>query len=844
MHLNPVFCSGLPPSGTMMHIPMINTLNNALLAGLMLAVLVILPGQAQAQETRTASPEEVLADEFARAALTALTMPQAEETDHPLRLASILLEQATQLDTDNPDLWKLRVELARELDDVEALEAALSSYLETGVADDQASLDLISLRLGKYNTLDERFYALEQLLESANGRQMSDPLRSRVASQAAALAGELVEPAAQARWVVEAARLDPANAQAALMLMDIVIERGSDTVRQGSALINVVRAQPLDPLSRLELAELLASESAFARSNQQFGVVDSWLGSQPVYIGESVFRELMPMHAYRSWTMGLASTGRSIPTLQVIEALDEYFLAFHEARDTAVDAGLDISQVPAMPKAVPVDIELIRLSVLDSESDLDAAAASFERIEAAFSQAQSQQEESQEAGDGDSSSDSTVDSSAGTLALIAAIFGPDPAQAQALIDALPTDSEDAAIARGFIAARSGDAELARQLLTPLAEEMPIASCGLALVADSNPTRALQEIIRENPGSMAALAAGRQLSKLEAQPLPTSTGQALKDYCERFPEALWAVDLERSPWIDVRLKIEPARFGMLDPINAEITIWNTTRFPIAIGDDSFIHPRAMMTPTPTINGQSIGAITPVVVDLSSSLTLGPGERLIVDTRLDLHGLGVLRYLNPGVGILFNARLIVNPVVGRAGNFVPLATGGISTARNCVIQGPAPTAERIQEWITDLGATGTATRMIAQARLAGLNADVITDPEMRALKQQVVEDLLQGIPQMSEAEQAWAILHMRSAEEPGATYDAITDYVKQSDSAMVWLAYLSRQVVEPESAMISEALKRQDMPVVPIFAQERRRALRQLETAQAEAERQQLENNTGP
>ncbi|XAL99717.1 hypothetical protein OT109_19325 [Phycisphaeraceae bacterium D3-23] len=776
---------------------------------------------ALAQEAVEAETNTLLADEFARAALTLLGLPQTGDDGHPLALAVILLDQAVELDPSNSQAWTLRMELAQQMGDAEAHETALVGYLATGIDDERAQYDLIRINLAKHQTLDQQFDALEQLLNSEGSRRLSDPLRSRLASYAASLAEELVDPQAQARWVVEAARLDPANGEAASMLYAIVVERGGDDLRQATALVNVVRASPMDPWSRLELADALASQASYDRALQQYQLVDNWIGSSPFVVGDKVFRQLLPTDIYRNWLHSLATTGADPLALQIVEALDGYYTAYHIALAAVAESGADISEAPEVPQTLPLDFEVIRLAILDGPSDTEAAAASFGRIQAGFAQVDQEGQ------------------TAGRLALLAAVFGPDLDQAQALAQALAEDDPDKATALGWVAARQGNSAQAIESLGPLADSDALAACGLAIAEDlddAGRARRLQEIIHRGPLDLAALAAGRRLSRDGRDIPPSRVGTALLERMSKFPESLWLADLNRTPWIDARLRIRPARFNQLDPINAEITLWNTSRFPIAIGDNEVIRPRAILQITASINGRPAPPLQPIVVDLGRKLTLGPGERLIIDTRLDYHQFGALRALNPGIGVLFDTRLIVNPAVGPNGSFIPAATGGVSTVRDCIVQGAPPNAERIEEWLGTIDSAETLTRLITVTRLAVLDRESFPEIVTLELVARLRGAMTEQLSRWDEHGQAWAMMFMRNAAASDSTYGAIAiEHLKNSDSELVWLAFLARQVKEADSEMLGEAIGRQDLARVARFAETYRRALREAEAAIAEQQR---------
>jgi len=795
-----------------------------LIVTVVLAV-VSAPGIRAQEADDAALADRLLADQFVRAAVSALAISQFEETNHPQKLAATLLDQSLELNSQNAEVWKFRAELARDMGNSEVWEQTLVGYLRTGVEDDQARYDLVTLRLAKHNTLDEQYRALDELLTSEAGRRLSNPLQSKLASFAASLAQELVEPANQARWVVHAVRLDPANAEAAEMLLALVLERGGDTLRQGTAMVTLIQADPLDPWNRLEIAGLLASEGAFTRSAQQFSVADRSISRSPVVLGETTLRELMPMSAYRTWSMCLATLGEDVVALQIISGVEEYLEAYHTGLAAAQSAGYDVSQAPQMPEQLPGELELVRLAVLDSPSDTDAAAEAFQRLEQLVGE----------------SEDQTLKTK---LALVAAVFGPDLDHARELVQALPEDAEQRAVGLGWIALRGEDQTTARELLTPLEPTSALAACGLARISlgdDANRSRLLQQVITRAPASLASLAAGRMLVKDGRDVLPTRTGSALTDLMRKYPETLWQMDLDRSPWVNVRVVIEPARLGPLDDINARITIWNTLRMPISIGEEGVIKPRALVFIQPKVGGQAIMPMPPQVIDLTQKITLAPGERLVIETRLDYHAFGMLRQLNSNRLISFDARVVVNPLMGANGSFHPSDTGGDSTMRDCLIEGLPANEQRIEQWIADLDSNTLSTRLGAIARLAGLSRKSQLDVITRTLEQELQSVMSERFPDMAEVYQAWTIMHLIEADDSTATYHNLAALVQQSDSDLVWLAYLTKQVTDPESELLVEAISRQDMPVVSAFAQDHRRALRQLMLAQEEAERDQAERD---
>lgn len=796
-----------------------NPLLNMMIKRSLLSILCVLSLSASADAVNT-DANDLLADNYVRSALSFLTFSEAIETDDPATLAGVLLDSAVKLNPDNAQAWSMRAELAQSAGDFDTYEQALVAYLRTGIDDDRARYDLIRYRLSSNNTLDAQLREVEQLLNGAAGRGFSGPLRSQLASFACSIANELADERARRKWAVEAARADPTNLQAAQTMLGLVIELGGDAVKRGTATVNVVRADPVDPFIRLELAAQLADQGAFIRASQQYQVVSTRLSQQS-----------LPLDAYVQWAHCLAMSGQDEMLLQL---LTDFEAALNQSPAKEAPDGEEVEQPEAQRVDLPIALDLVRLAILrdgEDQADQDQAQIVFDRIARQFNAEPK----------GDEAEDPELAEQAKkNLASIAAVFGPDLDQAQTIVQANGNDP----VALAWIALRKGDAAQAREQLTPLAEDDPLAACGLAIATgqdNAGRARLLQSFIESNSAtSLAALAAGREMLKLGTPPQPTTAGKALIALMAKYSEAFWLVDLERTPWIDVRMRISPQRIKPLQPIKATITIWNTSRFPLAITENGPIKQNAIVTLNATSSGRMMPPMPPIVVDLGRQFSLKAGERMIIDTRLDYHQFGTLRGKNPGVPMSFDARLLTNPALNVAGLWRPSGIGGLSDIRDCLIETRPTTADGIDTWITDLTSDVASTKLNAMMRLAALDRQAqpnIVDP---ATVERATTSLLAAWDNATEAEQAWIVSHAIGLAQDNTTYPQLFEKAKESRSKLVWLALLTNHATESDSSLLTTAIGRQDLPELSRFAERQRRLLRDFkayrEQQEAEAEGQ--------
>ncbi|MFK7790002.1 MAG: hypothetical protein AB8C95_11000, partial [Phycisphaeraceae bacterium] len=714
-----------------------------------LSLLCVLSFSATAQEVNTNANEQ-LADSYVRSALSFLTFSEAIKTDEPAVLAGTLLDSAIQLDPANAQAWSMRSELAESSGDFDAYEEALVGYLGTGVDDDRARFSLIRYRLSKSNTLDAQLREVEQLLNSEMGRSFSGPLRSRLASFASATGNELGDERARRKWAVEAARADPANLEAAQAMLGLVIELGGDAVKRGTATVNVVRADPVSPVARLQLAAQLAEQGAFVRAAQQYEVVSTRLSP-----------EALPMDAYVQWAHCLAMSGQDELLLQL---LNDFEAALNQAPPAPAapegeDAAADAEQPKQEKVDLPITLDVVRLAILRDGDDQDQAQIVFDRIARQLEADGDDEELNQQAKK--------------NLVSIAAVFGPNLDQAQSIAEANDNDP----VALAWIALRRGDTAKAREQFKAHAAKQPIAACGLAIATgqdDAGRARLMQAFIESSSTtSLAALTAGREMLKTGTPPQPTTAGKALLALMAKYSESFWRVDIERTPWVDVRMRITPQRIKPLQPIKAEITIWNTSRFPLAITEDGPIKQNALVTINATSAGRMLPPTPPIVVDLGRRFSLKAGERMIIDTRLDYHQFGTLRDRNPGAPISFDARLLTNPALNQAGLWRPAGIGGLSDIRDCLVEARPTNAKAIDAWLADLNSEVVSTRLNVIKRLAALNRLAQPDLIDPATVQRVTTPLLQVWDNGTEVEQAWIIANAVALSDDNTTYPALLE-----------------------------------------------------------------------
>lgn len=794
--------------------------NTALSLLLCLAFLLVPARPADAQ----LSVKQQVADELFRTSYTFMRYTRVTESEAPIALADALMEAALELDPENSQGWATRVGRVQRFEDDAPYEQALQGYLGTGIDDDYARYFLIFQRNAKLPTLDARLGALEDLLTGPEGRAMSKPLRSRVAMLATGIAKEMLNEPARRKWAVEAARSDPANYAAAAEMFLLVQELGGDDVRLGTAAINMVRANPASPVPRLFLARLLTNQAAYDRATQQYGVVASVLDPSGLQAED-----------FANWGLALMATGQDAAALQLVSGFERrtHMMLRAQAAAEGIDPVNMPTEGPLLPQYMPLTLEILRLSVLDKPDDREAAAASLIRTRLIYSWIKSETLDAENPKDKDLAKRLDAE-----FALVAAVFGPDLEQAQRLAEEMDENQPLRKVAQGWVALRSGDRAAAAELLGPLKDAEPLAACAMCLIDgqdDAGRARLLGSFMQSDTNYFSKVAAARAMARLDAKPTASEGGKALIEKMGLYPEALWLVDVERMPWLEVRMKISPQRIRPLEPITAQVTVWNTTRFPLAISPEGPIQPMAYVMITAKSSGLPMRPIEPVAVDLGRQFTLGAGERLVFDVRLDYEDFGLMRSTNPGMAFIVDTRLIVNPYQNAAGSVLANGIGGVADVRNILVQAVKAREQDIPVWLESLNDADVTKRLEAMSRLAALDKKLQPELVGPALLDRIQPRLVEIWKNGSDADRAWLILNARDLTRENTSYPELYDLATSSDSKLVWLALLARHVSGADSKVLKAAVERQDLTDVARFAERQRRLIREFEEFALEQER---------
>ena len=222
-----------------------------------------------ATSTPEATPEALrlmVADSLERLALFTLrTAETPSATD--FAAGAMLLGLAQTHAPDDLNLLRRRAEAAWGAGDQDLLLELTQRTVQADPSNTVAQLRLISTRLAKFQTVEERLARMDALL-GPRGASLDASIRSRLALDAALLHRERGEEEKFIEKLKLATGLDSTNKDAALLALTFFSSRSDDPMGRLELMTNLLYADPLDPNAHITLARHLTQMGAFDQARR------------------------------------------------------------------------------------------------------------------------------------------------------------------------------------------------------------------------------------------------------------------------------------------------------------------------------------------------------------------------------------------------------------------------------------------------------------------------------------------------------------------------------------------------------------------------------------------------
>jgi tetratricopeptide (TPR) repeat protein len=755
------------------------------------AGLTVVRGDSSGSSVIEQSPSALLADQFVLLAGATLSSDGELRPDQWTR-AKVLLDLALVLKPGDPELWRLRKELADHLGDSNGGLAALQQYSRLTVGDDAAQLELVLRGTERVQTLDQRIAGLNRILDTPSAAGLSASLRSRLSSLAAGCAREVGDTGLFLKRLRDAIKLDRTNKDAVGQTLDWLINQSAPLQKVSEAITRLVAADPLNAEARRSLAEMMLSQGAYADAEKQFAAA------------HDLILEPFDSSLLSGWVFSLAASGRADEALRLLSDIES--IRSKSQPVPSVSGQGDSDQLA-------LNLELLRLAIYSQTNQSARAEGSFSRIAEAIA--------SREPIGPASDPLAAGDAGLNDLEWIAALFN------QKLEAVHPSSGSNpkAALIAAWKTLKAGKYKEARDQFVLISDHEPYALYGIALSypEPNDPKRLsqLHQVIASSPDSMAALLAAMDLIKAGTKPPPSAQGQSLAGMVSRWPAMMVSPNPKQVPWLSLDITVEPARYTYLAPMTARVTLRNLTDMPLGIGPQGSIPARLFVYFSLRTSGQNLKATLPIVVDLQRRLCLKAREALTVEVRLDRSEFGSLLALNPTGTFSFDATAVFDPkptMAEQSSGFTTGPLGVTDTAYLIERKGVAPTQSNIDQWIVDLKGSDPMDRMPAAACLVLLSVslDQSNAPEMKALAVKMADALNQAYVGLDPLTQAWVMRFIPQSDRTREMFGAIIQIASRSEDPNIRVMYLATQVSDPDSNDLNAAL-RHSRPEVVEFAQ---------------------------
>jgi len=769
------------------------------------------------------SPRELMADQLVILARDVMS-GQDEIRPDQVQRARALLEFSLGLNAEDAEIWELRHELALHSGNALAARRALAKYVEFAPDDERARLRLLLQRVEQQQTVDQRMVAVRQLLSDAETLELTDPIRSRLASYLATALFEQEDQAEAVAQLRNALKLDPTNRTATRLMARIVMEKDPDARQTAGVLMLLISAEPLNPQLRAQLAEWLLSQHAYEKASEQYE------------LAMQLWRESPDATFFGHWAMSLAGHGQIEEASDLLGQL-ERSIRLARQRTRAEQAGEEVALPDALDEAptdeipepgdtvLPLDLQLVRLGIYYAADDQARADAAFATLAHALQQRIEQ---------GDASA--RID-----LAWTCAWFGYELEAAARMANELAAESPDHPVVQRTLAYLEARGVIEVGSAPELPADDPF---GMFLQAVSLPTdserrhRLLQQVVNQSPTTVLGMMSAVGLVQHAEGAKPSPIGGSMVAAIERSPGELLDPTISDLRWTSLQVRTERLQFGYLDPIELTFEFGSETDFPVALGSEGVLPTRAMVFIEMNRPGAPPVEVAPLVVNLDKRISLGRRESFTHTVRLDRSQLGWYMANLPTEPVKISATAVLDP---RPRMDDPLARGPLGTIGQIALiertNQPA-TPEMLSSHLESLAEPGRLQRMKSLAVLLNTVGLLPTgDDQTLAARQQIGTAINEALVDMDPLLQAWTInfLPNRQQDEQGL-FEPARAMAQRSDDPLVRVLYLARHVAEPFDPAVNAA-QRHDNEVVRDYAAAHKRGLEiEIEKARAaEAER---------
>jgi tetratricopeptide (TPR) repeat protein len=724
-----------------------------------------------------------------------VTLPLSTEI---LDTCLIMLQKAVELQPQDPESWRLLLELAIFVDAQELIDAAVTALVQLDPDDERVRLMRLNRAVDHLQTVDERIALYEQLLMPEQIKQIGAPIASRLAFDLALLYQRKGEPDKYAYWLAEATAIDSANPTAAGAATGYFINNVADEYAQAELLVNMLMSNPTDPGTQVTLAEMLLGYGAYEASARMYDLaVNTTLADKRVSTDK-----LYADQAIAQW--GAGNLTQALRTIS-----DRQRIVDQRARNEALSDEVDMTPVDVADVRgyLSPTIATVRAVILNDDPERGTVALDqvIEAVQYSIENAIELELPSELINDLRMQVARIVLWLGGDLEIVEEFM----ADCEA---AGPLDEVERCPIDAWIALRRDDPDRAAELFDQCDDEDPAVLTGLAelhlLQGDRRAAaRLMLRIAREQAGTVAGIAAANQLTEIVGKRPPISElARRLEALIETIP---FLIDrYPANPTLAASIRIEPSkrRFEAYEPVLVQIHITNRSILPLAIDPSGPIKTQVLLIPTLQVPRLAdLDEIKPIVVNIGRQLRLEPGETTTMEVDLRRTGLGNVQNLYPLLGGSLRLQGIFNLVATSNG----LLEGGIygSETDSAIIRLDGMRVDA--QWLATIverirGDDPDPVDLVLLGHVIAMHNKGVLLTDQAQLIGQADLARVEAFGRLDPASQAW-ILSVSSRIPQNEPLLAIA---RKSDDQLLKLGYLLFHLEDTKDPMLAAALRDED------------------------------------
>ena len=636
------------------------------------------------------SGQNALADRAAEFAQ--LTIREAQLGESAFRQAAALLEAATKLDPNQPRFWRLLAEAELQLGDREGAIAALNGYRAIVPQDAVVQVQVIELHAAGIQAADKELAFLRGLFAREKEKALPDEVRSHLSYMIAQRLSDRGERAAALAALDEAIKLNPINVAALDLKYRAVAAVGATPLERATVLLDLIRANPVQPWALAEVGRLLASVGQ-TREAAEWMSRGLTLYSRAGNADPGTLHGLGIDYAAELYLAGQLQPARTV-TDQILKAnpndIDAWLVrlvvergagdgeGYAKAKEGAA-AALNAGWASAARRATGEPAPEAAAPAADGQAAAEAPADAPPADPAAVAK--------QVQASNDPAARDAFVAAASDLAWFEIYFNENPGAAGKWVDALeavlPEDSATLKRLRGWLLLANKQSDEARKTLEPLQASDPLSALAMVRLAgaDKDAQAAAddlaRQLLRDNPSGLVGAILAQALKERAVKPEAHPDAAAIRAAVSKLPRG-W-LELAEQPQRFYSLRVEPRFIAHHydEPIYVTVTLRNLSDHPISVGDNGVIQPGIWFdADVQMMRGQVLPGVA--FERIARTTVLPPRSAMAQYVRLDQGNLAQVLAQNPTPRIQVTGWATSNPVArgqgfgaGPAGMKVPFA-----------------------------------------------------------------------------------------------------------------------------------------------------------------------------